>query len=118
MINKFAGFDDNGKPFSRWTCGWCPLNNDGSQAKLFRTMNATKALIHVVKVTGFGVWPCHGRILPAKSRQYQDLHLSKTLMKEQRKSKKTTMDGHISDMQDQTVLSLDEGAKRSLGHAL
>ncbi len=21
MINKFAGFDDNGMPFSGWTCG-------------------------------------------------------------------------------------------------
>ncbi len=47
MINKFAGFDNNGKPFSGWTCGCCPLDNDGSQAKPFRTMNATKALIHV-----------------------------------------------------------------------
>ena len=24
MINKFAGFDDNGKAFSGWICGWCP----------------------------------------------------------------------------------------------
>ena len=24
MINKFAGFDNNGKAFSGWICGWCP----------------------------------------------------------------------------------------------
>jgi hypothetical protein len=30
MIIKFSGFDNNGKPVSGWTCGWCPLENDGS----------------------------------------------------------------------------------------
>ncbi len=70
MINKFAGFDNNGKPFSGWTCGWCPLENDGSQPKPFRLMNATKALIHVAKVLGYDVRPCKGRIPAAKSRQY------------------------------------------------
>jgi hypothetical protein len=118
MINKFAGFDDNRKPFSGWTCGWCPLENDGSQAKPFRSMNATKALVHVAKVSGYDVRPCRGRIPAEKGRQYQDLLLSKTLTKEQRKSKKDTMDHHISNMQDWIVLSLAEGAEKSLRHAL
>jgi hypothetical protein len=104
MINKYAGFDDNGKPFSRWTCGWCPLENDGSQPKFFWLMNATKALVHVAKVSGYDIRPCRGRIPAAKSRQYQDLHLSKTLTKEQRKSRKDTMSNSIADMQDLTVL--------------
>jgi hypothetical protein len=117
MINKFAGFDNNGKPFSGWTCGWCPLENDGSQPKPFWSMNATKAFIHVAKVSGYDARPCKG--IPAtKSRQYQDLHLSKTLMKEQRKSRKDTMSNSIADMQDWTVLSLAEGAKKSYRHAL
>jgi hypothetical protein len=56
MINKFAGFDNNGKPFSGWTCGWCPLeNDDGSQPNPFWSMNATKALIHVAKVSGYEI---------------------------------------------------------------
>jgi hypothetical protein len=118
MINKFAGFDINGKPFSGWTCGWCPLENDGAQPKPFWSMNATKALIHVAKVLGYDVRPCKGRIQAAKSRQYQNLHLSKTLMKEQRKSRKDTISNFIADMQDRTVLSLAEGAKKSYRHAL
>ncbi len=55
MVNKFAGFDNNGKPFSEWTCGWCTLENNGSQLKPFRLMNATKALIHVARVLGYDV---------------------------------------------------------------
>jgi hypothetical protein len=43
MINKIAGFDNNGKPFSGWTSGWCPLENNGSSPKPYRTINATKA---------------------------------------------------------------------------
>ncbi len=118
MINKFAGFDNNGKPFSGWTCGWCPLENDGSQPKPFWLMNATKALIFVAKVLGYDIQPCQGCIPAAKSRQYQDLHLSKTLTKEQRKSRKDTMSNSFADMQDRTVLSLAEGAKKLYRHAL
>lgn len=58
MINKFAGFDDNGKSYAGWTCGWCPLESDGSQPKPFCTMNATKALVHVAKVPGYDIRPC------------------------------------------------------------
>jgi hypothetical protein len=63
-------------------------------------MNATKALVHVVKVLGYGIWPCRGSIPAAKSRQYQDFHLSKTLMKEQRNSRRDTMVNSIADIQD------------------
>ena len=118
MINKFAGFDDNGKAFSGWICGWCPLENDGSSPKPYQSMNATKALHHVTRVGGEAIRPCRGRIPAAKSRQYRDLHLSKTLTKEQRKSKKYTMANSIADMQDRTVLALAEGAKKSSRHAL
>jgi hypothetical protein len=118
MINKFAEFDNNGKLFSGWTCSWCPLENDGSQPKPFWLMNATKALVHVAKVLGYDVRPCCSRIPAAKSRQYRDLHLSKTLTKEQRKSRKDLMSNSIADMQDWTVLSLAEGAKKLSRHAL
>jgi hypothetical protein len=117
-INKCSGFDDNGKPFAGWTCGWCPLYNDGSQPKPFRPMNATKALLHVSKVAGFDIRPCRGNIPAAKSKQYKALYLSKTLTKEQRKSRKDTMSNSISDLQDRTVLALAEGATKSSRHAL
>jgi hypothetical protein len=25
MIKKVAGFNNNGKSYAGWTCGWCPL---------------------------------------------------------------------------------------------
>jgi hypothetical protein len=58
MINKFAGFDNNGKSHAGWTCGWCPLESNGSQPKPFWSMNAAKALVHVAKVLGYDIWPC------------------------------------------------------------
>jgi len=118
MINTFAGFEDNGKPFFWWTCGWCPLENDGSSPKPYRTMNATKALVHVTRVGGEAIRPCRGRIPAAKMKQYRDLHLSKTLTKEQRNSRSDTMGNSIAAMQDWTVLALAEGAKKSSRHAL
>ena len=57
-IVKCYGFDNNGKPFAGWTCDWCPLDNDGSKSKPFRSMNATKALVHVAKVVGYDIQPC------------------------------------------------------------
>lgn len=117
MILKCSGFDDNGKAFAGWTCGWCPLGNDGSQPKPFRSMNATKALVHVAKVAGYDIRPCRGHIPAAKSNQYKALYLLKTLTKEERKTRKDTMSKSISDLQDRTVLSLAAGAKRSSRHA-
>ena len=81
-------------------------------------MNATKELIHVVKISGYDIWPCRGHIPAAKSRQYRELHLSKTLTKEQRKSRKDTMSESIADLQDWTILSLADGAKKLSRHAL
>ena len=76
-----------------------------SQPKPFRSMNATKALVHVVKVLRYDIRPCRGHIPAAKSKQYKELYLSKTLTKEQRKSiRKETMSISISDLQDRTVL--------------
>ena len=81
-------------------------------------MNATKALVHVAKVGGYDIRPCRGRVPAAKCRQYRELHLSKTLTKEKRTSRRDTMGNSIADMQDQTVLALAEGAKKLSRHAL
>ena len=115
-ITKVTGFDDNGTSYAGWTCGWCPLENNGSKPKPFRTMNATKALGHVAKISGYDIRPCRGRIPAATSRQYQELYLSKTVTKEQRKNKKDVMNNKIANMQDRTVFSLAEGANSSSRH--
>ena len=70
MIIKFYRFDNSGQSYAGWACGWCPLGEDGSVPKPFRTINATKELVHVAKLTGFDTWPCRGRIPVAKSKQY------------------------------------------------
>jgi hypothetical protein len=79
-------------------------------------MNATKALGHVAKISRYDIRPCRGRIPAATSRQYQELYLSKTVTKEQRKNKKDVMNNKIADMQDWTVFSLAEGANSSSCH--
>jgi len=81
-------------------------------------VNAIKELIHVAKISGNDIRPCRGHIPAAKSRQYRELHLSKTLTKEQRKSRKDMMSNSIADLQDRTILSLADGAKKSSRHAL
>jgi hypothetical protein len=81
-------------------------------------MNATKALARVVNVAGYDIRPCRGHIPAAKSKQCKQLYLSKTLMKDQRKSRKDTMSNSISDLQDWTVLSLADSEKKSPRHAL
>jgi len=118
MITKVTGFDDDGTSYAGWTCGWCPLENDGSKPKPFRMINATKALVHVAKLSGYAIRPCRGHIPVAKSRQYRELHLSKTVTKEQRKNKKDVMNNKIANMQDRTVFSLAEGANSSSRQAL
>jgi len=80
-------------------------------------MNETKALVHVAKVAGYDIRPCQGHIPAAKSKQYKALYLLKTLTKEERKSRKDMMSNSISDLQDRTVLSLADGAKKSSRHA-
>ncbi len=74
-------------------------------------MNASKALVHVAKLPGYDIRPCLGCIPAAKSKQYRGLHTSKFLAKKQRK-KKDTMIQQIYDIQDWTVLSLVQGAKK------
>jgi hypothetical protein len=81
-------------------------------------MNATKALARVVNVAGYDIRPCRCHIPAAKSKQCKQLYLSKTLMKDQRKSRKDMMSNSISDLQDRTVLSLADSEKKSPRHAL
>ncbi len=118
IIKKVASFNNNGKSYAGWTCGWCPLQIDGSQPKPFLSMNATKALVHVAKLPGYDIQPCQGCIPAAKTKQYRDLHTSKSLVKEQRKSKKDMMIQQIYDIQDRTVLELVHGAKKLSQQAL
>jgi len=80
-------------------------------------MNATKVLVHVAKVAGYDIRPCRGHIPAAKSKQYKALYLLKTLTKEERKSRKDTMNNSISDLQDRAVLSLANDTKKSSRHA-
>ena len=112
-LNKIVRTDDDGKSYAGWTCGWCPPQKDGSTAKPFRGTNATKALSHVVKVSGNDIRPCCGIIPADKARQYNALYLSKAMQKDLRHNKRETMIAGIEDMQDRTVLSLAASSSTS-----
>ncbi len=105
-VNKIIKTDDDGKSYAAWTCGWCPLQKDGSPANAFMGENATKALHHVAKVAGCDIRRCRGTIPADKARQYNALYLAKAMEKDLRQNKKETMISGIEDMQNRTVLSM------------
>ena len=83
MLNITIAINDNGKSYSGLTCGWCPPQNDGVEAKRYRSINPINARLHVTKIAGFDIWPCLGYIPPAKSRQHMAL-IFKVVAKELR----------------------------------
>ncbi len=90
-MNKIVRTNDDSKSYAGWTCGWCPPQKDGSAAKPFWGINATKALSHVVKVSGNDVCLCCGIILAAKAGQYNALYLLKAMQKDLRHNKREMM---------------------------
>ena len=70
FITKCTGVGKDGRSYAGWKCGYCPRNHDGSEASIFCPQNATKALYHVARISGYDIRPCHGFIPPGKARQY------------------------------------------------
>ena len=60
-----------------WICEWCSkgLNN----SKPFTGWNATNILWHVWKISGNGILPCSGVLLPEYARQYKDYYKRRML---------------------------------------
>ena len=85
FINKCTGVGKDGHSYARWKCGFCPRNHDGSEASIFSPQNATKALYHVARISGYDIMPCRGFIPPGKARQFRMLYQLKAADKDQRK---------------------------------
>jgi hypothetical protein len=58
-----------GKYVSGWTCGHCPHPTQGP-LYMFKHVNATKALHHVLKMPNQNIRPCKGNIPYPKKVQY------------------------------------------------
>ena len=107
MINH-ATVNNDGKSVSGWTCGWCP-SEDGTP-QFFKSVNATKALCHVLKVKGQDIRLCRGVIPDQNVAQYWNLYVAKLTAKEQRMEKRHHLQSKISDLQEAT-LELIHGGK-------
>ena len=60
-----------------WACDWCPKGLNISRP--LTGWNATKVLWHVCKISGKGIRPCSGVILPEYARQYKDYYERKLI---------------------------------------
>ena len=77
FITKCTGVGKDGHSYARWKCGFCPCSHDGSEASIFHPQNATKALYHVARISGYDIRPCRGFIPPGKACQYRMPYQSK-----------------------------------------
>lgn len=72
-----------------WKCGWCD--------NFYSGQNATKALAHVLRISGKSIIACSGKIPLAYSQRYGDLYSRKSETKISRKKRKTDYSGFVSE---------------------
>ena len=118
MLNKFISVNEKGMSYAGWTCGWCLTESDGSKAPPFWGLNASKALWHVTKTSGYDIWPCGGYIPPNKMRQYQAFLQLKSEIRDLRIKKRDSLTLNIEDMQDRAVLLLANASTSSVQESL
>ena len=58
----------NGKTVEGWTCAYCPCLNDGSHI-FHQHANPWTALVHILKLRGYGVKTCKGNIPFGKGKK-------------------------------------------------
>jgi hypothetical protein len=109
MINR-TSIDSDGKSISGWTCGWCP--SDDGNPQFFKSVNATKALCHVLNVRGQDIRLCRGDIPDKNVAQYRALYMTKLSAKEQRTAQRHHLQNKISDLQETTVDAIQGGNNR------
>jgi hypothetical protein len=72
----------------RATCAYCPYPHSIGGPIFCKTVNATKALAHVMKLPGNDVALCQGNIPFAKQRQHQEFYNRTLLLRKQKKAAK------------------------------
>ena len=90
------------KSVAGWTCSWCP-SADG-HPQFFKSVNATKALYHVLKMNGGDIRRCLGVIPDDYMARYRDLYMRKLSAQEERTARRDELLSKISDIQESTTL--------------
>jgi hypothetical protein len=96
--------DVGGKYVSGWTCGHCPCPTR-APLFMFKHVNATKVLHHVLKMPNQNIRPCKGNILYSKKVQYQALLNGAIIKKREKEMKANLISGYIDDYQDRILAS-------------
>ncbi len=66
--------DDFGKNIGGWTCAYCPCPGNVGGYVFCKSVNATKALAHILKIKGQDVAICKGVIPYPKKKAYKSLY--------------------------------------------
>ena len=111
FITKCTGVAKDGHSYAGWRCGFCPRNHDGSEASIFCPQNATKALYHVARISGYDIRPCRGFIPPGKAQQYRMLYQLKAAEKNKRKQNRDVISLNINILQDWALHSLSDTSR-------
>ena len=98
-LNVIVQTDNAGTRTTRWTCTYCSQPHSISSPAFCKTVNATKALAHVMKLPGNNVALCKGDIPFAKQRQYHKFYNRALLMRKQKKAAKSYFNRDIEDRQ-------------------
>ena len=95
--------DEFGKLISGWTCAYCPRPGNVGGYVFRKSVNATKALAHVLKLAGQDVAICRGIIPNQKKMAYKALYNMNLVKKEEKKVRDAALQGEILSFQDQSL---------------
>jgi hypothetical protein len=91
------------KTVSGWTCAYCPCPGNVGGYILHKTVNATKALCHVLKLRGNAVGTCKGIIPYAKKRAYKALYNANQIKIKDKQGRDAALRDEIVEFQDKLL---------------
>jgi hypothetical protein len=95
--------DNFGKNIGGWTCAYCPHPGDVGGYVIRKSINATKALAHVLKIKGQDVPICKGVIPYPKKKVHKALYNANQIKIKETKMRDATMQGEILEFQDKLL---------------
>ncbi len=87
--------DNFGKNIGGWTCAYCPCSGNVGGYIFCKSVNATKALAHFLKIKGQDVAICKGVIHYPKKKVYKALYNANQIKIKEKKMRDATMRGEI-----------------------
>jgi hypothetical protein len=97
--------DQFGKLISGWTCAYCPRPGNVGGYVFQKSVKATKALAHILKLAGQDVAICRGIIPYEKKMVYKALYNMNLAKKKEKKARDSTLRGEIHSFQDQSLVA-------------